>query len=146
MNGAEVTVIGNITDHPALQYTPNEGKAYLRLTVAGNRYTGPDTPSEPSFFDFTLWDSRAENAAIRLAKGDPVFVRGPLVVRLFDRKDGSKGVNLIIQPARDFHYMSRAATAAAAADGVDETAQADPATPVDAPETGAPPEDPEDAE
>lgn len=139
MNGPQVTVIGNITNDPVIQYTADQGKAYLRLTVAGNRYTGEDTPPETNFFDFTLWESRAENASVRLVKGDPVYVSGPLSVRRFQRQDGSNDLRLSIQPARDFHYMTRAAAAAAAA-SVDSTDQADPATPVDPPEPDQAPE------
>ena len=129
MNGLQATVIGNITDDPALMYTPNEGKAYLRLTVAANRFTGADTPPDTLFVDFTLWESRAESASVRLSKGDPVYVSGPLLVRTYERKDHTMGVNLSIQPARDFHYMTRGATAAETAETADP---GDPAAPTDA--------------
>ena len=143
MNGAQITVIGNITDDPVIQYTANEGKAYLRLTVASNRFTGEDSPPETNFFDFTLWETRAENASVRLVKGDPVFVSGPLSVRRFQRQDGTNDLRLSIQPARDFHYMTRAAAAAATASDFDQSAQADPTPPVDPPESDEAPPDPE---
>ncbi len=95
-----ITVIGNLTDHPELKFTPN-GAAVANFTVAStprtfDRQTNEWKDGEPLFFRCAAWRQLAENVAESLTKGQRVIVTGALRIRNFERQDGSKGTSVEI--------------------------------------------------
>ena len=115
MNGPRLTTIGNLTTEPSLQYTPNEGRPYLRMTVASNTWRGEDAPDETYFFNFTLWGDRAERSASRVRKGGKCLVEGRFSVQNFVRADGSPGQSFNLHPVSEFHYFGHMTAAPPAA-------------------------------
>lgn len=83
-----VAVTGNITQDPALAYSPN-GTPYLRFSIAWNQ-SKPDGTQVPNYFDVTAFNSMAENAAASLAKGQRVSVTGRLEQSSYMAEDGTK--------------------------------------------------------
>ena len=88
-----VTVEGNLTRDLELRFTPS-GTAVCEGSVAENRrYTpaGADTATEQtSFYDFTVWQTQAENVVASLKKGDRVIITGRLEQVSWVTDDGDK--------------------------------------------------------
>jgi single-strand DNA-binding protein len=51
---------------------------------------------EPSFYDVTLWEKLAENAAESLRKGDRVLVTGQVQTQAWTDSDGAKRTKQVI--------------------------------------------------
>ncbi|MFT4187854.1 MAG: single-stranded DNA-binding protein [Aeromicrobium sp.] len=95
-----ITVIGNLTDHPELKFTPS-GAAVANFTVAStprtfDRQTNEWRDGEALFFRCAAWRQLAENVAESLTKGQRVIVTGTLRIRNFERQDGSRGTSVEI--------------------------------------------------
>lgn len=88
----EVLVAGRITKDLDLKYTTT-GTMVLTMPIAINTTTGSgeNKKEEVAFINVVVWGKRAENVNTYLQKGSPVFVKGKLVTRSWDRPDGSKG-------------------------------------------------------
>lgn len=76
-----VTVIGNLTSDPELQFT-NSGTAYTRFSIALNeRRMGPDgtrSDERTHFYNCVCWGTMAEHVVTSLHRGDRVIVQGGL--------------------------------------------------------------------
>lgn len=96
-----MTVVGNLTGDPELKFTPS-GDAVANFTVAStpriyDRATGEWRDGDATFFRCAAWRGLGENIAASLTKGTRVVVMGVLVVRPFERADGSKGTSVEIK-------------------------------------------------
>jgi single-strand DNA-binding protein len=90
----ETTVHGNLTDDPALHYSPS-GIAVLKCTVAVNgrrfnRSTNTWVDKAPVFHHVVAFNSLAENAASTLVKGTTVTVTGELSDDSWQPEEGRK--------------------------------------------------------
>ena len=94
---APVTLVGNLVEDPELRFTPQGAAvASFRLAV-DERRQNPQTKewedAGASFYRVTGWRSMAENVAESLRRGTRVIVVGDLVMRSFERQDGTKGLS-----------------------------------------------------
>jgi single-strand DNA-binding protein len=93
-NDTTITVVGHLTDHPDLRFTPS-GAAVVNFRVASTpRYldktSGQWTDGDPLFLSCHLWRDAAENAAESLSRGTRVIVTGRLRQRSYETNDGEK--------------------------------------------------------
>jgi single-strand DNA-binding protein len=93
-NETTVTVVGNLTDEPALRYT-STGTALVKFTVAStprvlDRDTNKWRDGEPLFLTCTAWREMAEHIAESLAKGTRVVVVGRLRLSRWETEGGEK--------------------------------------------------------
>jgi len=101
MNATQITTIGNLTTDPDLRFTPS-GKAVATVRIAVNHRTrqGEEwVDGEPSFYDVTLWEKLAENAAESLRKGDRILVTGQMHTEAWTDTDGAKRTKQVITDA-----------------------------------------------
>lgn len=90
----QITVSGNLTDDPALRYTPN-GIAVSSFSVATtervkDQATGKYRDGDTVFLRVDCWRGLAENVAESLSKGNRVTVTGTLRSRGWEATDGTK--------------------------------------------------------
>ena len=101
MNATQITTAGNLTSDPDLRFTPS-GKAVATVRIAVNhriRQGEAWVNGEPSFYDVTLWEKLAENAAESLRKGDHVLVTGQVHTQAWTDVDGAKRTKQVITDA-----------------------------------------------
>lgn len=89
-----ITIIGNLTDDPELQFTQS-GTPVASLRVAStprvyDRNSGQYVDGEAMFITCNVWREMAENVANSCAKGARVIVTGKLVQRSFDDREGNR--------------------------------------------------------
>ncbi|WP_436790592.1 single-stranded DNA-binding protein [Yinghuangia sp. YIM S10712] len=89
-----ITVVGNLTADPELQFTPS-GVAVAKFTVAStprvfDRQTNEWKDGEALFLRASVWRQVAENVAESLQKGMQVIVQGRLKQRSYETKEGEK--------------------------------------------------------
>jgi single-strand DNA-binding protein len=89
-----VTIVGNLTADPELRFTPS-GAAVANFTVAStprffDRQSGAWKDGEALFMRCACWRQLAENVAESLTRGARVIVRGQLVQRSFETREGEK--------------------------------------------------------
>jgi len=92
MATATLTISGNITNDPKLEYTQS-GAPRLAFGVAVNYgYTDAngEKQEKTSYFNVTAWRYLAENSARVLEKGIGVVVTGRLEQRSYEDKEGVK--------------------------------------------------------
>lgn len=92
-NDTTITVVGNLTADPELQFTPN-GAAVVNFTIAStpkryNKQTSSMEDGETLFMRASVWREQAENAAESLTKGARVIAHGNLKSRSFQDKEGN---------------------------------------------------------
>lgn len=93
-NELNITIIGRLTEDPALRYTP-AGAAVASLTIAQNSRVFDKQSNEwkdkpTSFFRCSIWREAAENAAESLQKGMAVIAYGEVTSRTYETKEGEK--------------------------------------------------------
>lgn len=89
-----VTVTGNLTDDPALRYTPS-GTPVCNFRVAQtprsyDRDSGKWRDGEAVFLTCNAWRDMAEHVAESLTKGARVIVAGRLRQRTYETSTGEK--------------------------------------------------------
>ena len=89
-----ITIIGNLTADPEMRFTPS-GAAVASFTVAStprtfDRQAGEWKDGETLFMRCTAWREMAENIAESLRKGMRTVVRGRLVQRSFETREGDR--------------------------------------------------------
>jgi len=92
MNGINsTTLIGNLTKKPAIRYTQG-GTAVLgmRLAVDERVKRGGEWVKETTYFNATIFGTRAEGLAKVLDKGQTVYVQGPVRCRQYVTKDSQE--------------------------------------------------------
>lgn len=90
MNGNAVTLVGNLTYDPELQFTPG-GQATCKLRVASTRFwtSAGEKQEATSFIDVVCWSVVAEHAVESFRKGDTIIVSGRLEEDTWE-KDGKR--------------------------------------------------------
>lgn len=92
MSGSPVTLVGNITADPKLEYLAS-GAAKLTFSIAVNHYwtdQSGEKQEKTSFFNIVAWRTLAEDGGNVLAKGSKVVVTGRLEQRSWEDKEGQK--------------------------------------------------------
>lgn len=89
MNGATISIVGNVGKDAVLRYT-QAGKAVTSFSVAV--YAGKDFP--PMWFNVSAWEGVAETARELCAKGRKVEVAGYLSSRRWTDKAGVEKVSV----------------------------------------------------
>ena len=88
-----VTIVGNLTADPEIRVTDGGATlAEIRIAQNKNKRTadGSWEPGDPMFFQGTVWNDMAENAAASLQKGMRVIVVGKLNYSSWeDRESGA---------------------------------------------------------
>jgi single-strand DNA-binding protein len=97
----QLTIVGNLTDDPALTFTQS-GSAVANFTVASTPRTFDKTSNawkdgEALFLRCSVWRDVAEHVAESLTRGARVLVTGRLVQRSFETKDGEKRTVIELQ-------------------------------------------------
>jgi single-strand DNA-binding protein len=98
VNEPTITLVGHLGGDPELRYTPN-GIAVcdIRLATTPRRQVGDEWyDRETIWFKIACWRQLAENVAASFRKGDRVVVMGKLLQETYERRDGTTGVNLVI--------------------------------------------------
>ena len=93
-NETIITLVGNLTDDPALRFTPS-GAPVANFTVASTPRTFDRTTNEwkdgdAMFLNCAVWRQAAENVAESLTKGMRVIVQGRLRSRSYETREGEK--------------------------------------------------------
>lgn len=92
MSASPVTLVGNITADPKLEFLAN-GSAKLSFSIACNHYwtdQSGEKQEKTSFFNIVAWRTLAEDGGNTLAKGSKVVVTGRLEQRSYEDKEGNK--------------------------------------------------------
>jgi single-strand DNA-binding protein len=90
-----ITVVGNLTEDPALRFTQS-GTAVASVTIASteryfDRSSNEWKDGETTFVRGTVWKNNgAENLAESLEKGARVIAYGKLKQRTYDDREGNK--------------------------------------------------------
>ncbi|QIN94366.1 ssDNA-binding protein [Arthrobacter phage Abba] len=97
-NITELTITGNLVGDPELRFTP-AGAAVANFTVASTPRTFDKQANEwkdgeTLFMRCAAWRALAENVAETLTKGMAVVVKGTLVSRPYETKEGEKRVSV----------------------------------------------------
>jgi single-strand DNA-binding protein len=81
----QITVVGRLGRDPEMSYTP-AGKAVTKFSIAVDQGQNKDA----MWLNVVCWDTLAERANERFAKGAEVFVQGRLTMRTYEDKTGAK--------------------------------------------------------
>lgn len=89
-----ITIVGNLTADPELRWTQS-GSPVASFTIAStprsfDRQSGEWKDGETLFMRCTAWREMAENIAETLRKGSRTVVRGRLVQRSFETREGDR--------------------------------------------------------
>lgn len=89
-----ITIVGNLTADPELRWTQS-GSPVASFTIAStprsfDRQSGEWKDGETLFMRCTAWREMAENIAESLRKGARALVRGRLVQRSFETREGDR--------------------------------------------------------
>lgn len=89
-----ITIVGNLTADPELRWTQS-GSPVASFTIAStprsfDRQSGEWKDGETLFMRCTAWREMAENIAETLRKGARAMVRGRLVQRSFETREGDR--------------------------------------------------------
>ena len=89
-----ITIVGNLTADPELRWTQS-GSPVASFTIAStprsfDRQSGEWKDGETLFMRCTAWREMAENIAETLRKGARTMVRGRLVQRSFETREGDR--------------------------------------------------------
>jgi single-strand DNA-binding protein len=92
---------GHLGGDPELRFTPNGVPVCdIRVATTPRRQVG-DTwqDRETLWFKVACWKQLAEHVAASFKKGDRVLVQGKLLQETYERRDGSTGINLVVDAA-----------------------------------------------
>ena len=80
-------IIGRLTKDPALKYTPGDGTAICRITVAVNRQFKKD---EADFINCVAFGKTGETIAQHFTKGRQIALVGNIKTGSYQAQDGTK--------------------------------------------------------
>ena len=84
-------LIGHLTKDPEINYTPGEGVAVTKFTLAVDRnFKNQNGQREADFIPIVCWRKLAENVANNLGKGRLVAISGRIQTRTYQAQDGSR--------------------------------------------------------
>ena len=85
-----IILTGNITKDPELRKTSG-GTSVVSATVAVNRtFKDKDGNKQVDYIDFVAWDKKAEYLSSFCRKGDRLELKGRLVSRKYEDRDGNQ--------------------------------------------------------
>jgi single-strand DNA-binding protein len=92
------TINGNLGADPETKSLP-DGTTVVRLRVASNyrAKVGGEWTDATIWVSADVFGKRGETLARLLTKGSKVSLSGPLVVREYDKKDGSRGYSVEVR-------------------------------------------------
>jgi len=111
-SGNTVTVVGNLTRDPELQFLKN-GSPLANFGLAYNRRwknRNDEWEEEAHFFEVTCWQDLAENVAESFTKGDRVIIEGRLQYSTWEDKDTGANRSKVAIIADDVGASARWAT------------------------------------
>ena len=85
----KIILIGRLANDPELRYTPSEGKAVTRFTIAVNGYRDNDA----DFIRVVTWNRLAEVCAEYLVKGKQAAIEGQLKIRSYTDQNGVRRIS-----------------------------------------------------
>jgi single-strand DNA-binding protein len=100
VNEPTIALSGHLGGDPELRYTPN-GVAVcdIRVATTPRRQVGDDWQDrETQWFKVACWRQTAEHVAASFKKGDRVVVHGKLLQESYEKRDGTTGVTLVVDP------------------------------------------------
>lgn len=86
----KVVLIGRLTADPELRFTPGNGTAVSRITLAIQRKYKKEGQEEADFIPIVIWGKQAEAIATHQKKGRLIAVSGRIQTRNYEAKDGTK--------------------------------------------------------
>ena len=86
-NVNKVHLIGHLTRDPVLRYTSGQMAVCEFGLAMSRKYKEKE---EVCFVDCTAWGKQAETLQKYVAKGNPLYVEGHLVLDQWEAKDGTK--------------------------------------------------------
>ena len=100
MSFSKISVLGNLTHNPILNYT-NQGTPVCTIKLAQNERvkntrTG-ESESRPTFFKATAWGKQAETLAQYLQRGAEIYLEGKFRPEAWTDRDGKERVTFGIQ-------------------------------------------------
>lgn len=101
----KIELVGRLTRDPELKFTPGNGNAVTKFTLAVNRPRfNKDKPQEADFINCVCFGKRAEAIANYVQKGHRFGVVGRLQINKYVDKDGNNrwSTDVIIS---DFEFM-----------------------------------------
>ena len=98
----KLIIIGNVTNIPKLNGTPNGNKVCSFGVAVNDRRGGQDNTT---FFRVSAWNKLADTCQTYLQKGKKVMVCGPVSARGYSKSDGTVGVSLEIN-ANEVEFLS----------------------------------------
>lgn len=105
----EITIRGRVVAPPQTG-TAQSGDPWASLRVASSsRVPAPGggfQDGHTNFFTVKCWRALAANVAQSISKGEPVVVHGLLKVIEYERRDGSRGVDVAIEARAIGHDLS----------------------------------------
>lgn len=86
-----IVIVGNLCKDPEVrQTTSGKSVANLRIACTQKIKSGDGYKDETCFVGVVVWGKRAENIALQLKKGSPIFVNGRLTSRTWENAQGVK--------------------------------------------------------
>lgn len=101
----KITLVGRLTKDPELSFTPGNGLAITRFTLAVNRPRfDKNKPQEADFINCVCFGKRAESIANYVLKGHRFGVSGRLQISKYVDKDGNNrwSTDVVVE---DFEFM-----------------------------------------
>lgn len=86
----KVVLIGRLTADPDLRFTPENGTAVSRITIAIQRKYKKEGQEEADFIPVVIWGKQAEATANYISKGKLIGISGRIQTRSYEAKDGTK--------------------------------------------------------
>lgn len=83
----KVVLVGRLSRDPDLKFTPGDGRAYSKFTVAVNR---PIKKGETDFISCIAWGKTAELISTYFTKGRQIAISGSIQTGSYEAKDGTK--------------------------------------------------------
>ena len=83
----KVILLGRLTKDPELRFTPGDGKAVSRFTIAVKRQFKRD---EADFISCVAWGKTAETISQYMTKGRQIAVTGSIRTDSYEAQDGTK--------------------------------------------------------
>lgn len=99
-------IIGNVCKDPEIR-TTQQGIQVCSFSVAVNGRKNKDGSENTQFFNISAWRNLAETCARYLQKGRKCAVIGPVSVREYEKKDGTKGFSLEVN-ADEVEFIGQA--------------------------------------
>lgn len=84
----KVVLIGRLTKDPELSFTPGDGKAVCKITLAVDKFVNGEKKAD--FVPVVIWGKQAESTANYMAKGSQMAISGRIQTRSYEAKDGTK--------------------------------------------------------